>query len=313
MSNIFLFPNQDFERIVRFMELRHLRYFLAVAEDLNFTRAAAKLQMAQPPLSQQIVKLERELGTALFDRTSRTVRLTPAGSALAHEAQALLERAERSVEFVQQVGAGNRGVLRIGAVASAFSGILLDAIPEYRRRHPGVFIVPHDMEATPQIEALINHTIDIGFFRSTQSPNGVVTRTVEKEALVAALPTTHRAASDESVQPEKLAHEPFVLFARNNAPEAFDTIIAACTAAGFTPKITFEASNDHSLISLVATGFGVSIVPRSTSLLSLPGVTYRPLTTPTAQTPMSVGLPETGVSPQAKQMLAILKDRSERL
>lgn len=301
--------------IVCYMELRHLRYFLAVAEELNFTRAAKRLQIAQPPLSQQIIKLERELGVELFERTSRAVRLTPAGTALVTEAQDLLRRATESARTIQQVGHGSRGLLRIGAVPSAFSGILSDVVPEFRRCRPNVYVVPHDMETTDQIEALVNGSIDIGFFRASRTSSHVkiATSVVEQEPLFVALPIGHPALSIEDIDLKTLADERFVLFPRHDSPEAFDAIIAACSAAGFTPHIALEARNDHSLISIVAMGLGVSIVPRSTSMLSLPGVGFRPLSPPAMETPMSVAVPKSHVSPQAELMLDIVHERAMKI
>lgn len=290
------------------MELRHLRYFIAVAEELSFTRAAARLQIAQPPLSQQIAKLETEIGVRLLDRTSRSVRLTPAGLALLHEARRLLTRADEVQRIAQSGGTYSCGTLRIGCVASGFSGALLRLLPAFRTRHPGVLPLVYEMEAAPQCHALVRGDIDIGFARINHQIPDVEITPILDEPLMAALPAAHPLAEQQRVPLARLAGEAFVMFPRNAAPDAFDAITSACAAVGFSPDIALEATNDHALVSMVACGLGISIVPGSTSNMTLPGIVYRPLAEPVPKTVMAIALPAVDPTVQALQMLRLAQD-----
>jgi DNA-binding transcriptional LysR family regulator len=289
------------------VELRHLRYFVAVAEELNVTRAAVRLGIAQPPLSQQIGKLERELGVQLLERNARGVRLTTAGAALLAEARLLLARADEAIRIVRNVGHGESGAVRIGSVASGFSGVLLDLLPAFRAAFPAVLPLVYEMEAVPQLEALTHGTIDIAFLRVTDPYPGVTLWPLVAEPLVAAIPERHPLARADRVSLGELAAEPFVAFPRAAAPEAFDAITSACRAAGFTPDIVYEASNDHSLVALVATGLAVSLVPRSTSNLHMPGATYRAVEPAASAAVMSAALPASGAAEPALHLLALAR------
>jgi DNA-binding transcriptional LysR family regulator len=290
------------------MELRHLRYFVAVAEELSFTRAAHRLGMAQPPLSQQIARLERELGVPLLERTSRSVRLTRPGVALLDEARALLMRADETARIVGQVGQGERGVLRVASVASGFSGVLVEGLRSYRAAFPGVLPLVYEMEATPQLEALGHGTIDIAFLRTPGPHPGVDLWPLAEEDLVAVLPDNHPAVDgQEPLELRRLHDERFVMFPRSSAPDAFDTIIAACRIGGFTPDVVYEAPNDHTLVALVAAGLGVSLVPRSTSRLQIPGAVYREVTPTGLAATLAAALPSHDPTEPALQLLAVVQ------
>jgi DNA-binding transcriptional LysR family regulator len=292
------------------VELRHLKYFVAVAEELSFTRAAHRLGMAQPPLSQQVARLERELGVALLERTSRSVRLTRAGAALLAEARVLLTRSEEAVRIVGQVGHGESGAVRIGSVASAFSSVLLHALRAYREAYPAVLPLVYEMEATPQLEALIHRTIDIGFLRSPGPHLGVDIWPLPAESLVAVLPGEHPAvhrAGRRRLPLSELAGERFVMFPRASAPDAYDTIIQACRVGGFTPDVVYEATNDHTLVSLVAAGLGVSLVPRSTSSMRIKGAVYRRTEPDCPAARLGAALPAQGASEPAARLLEVVR------
>lgn len=199
------------------MELRHLRYFVAVAEELSLTRAAARLGIAQPPLSQQIAKLERELEVRLLERGPRGVRLTTAGAALLDEAHVVLARTGEATRIVRQVEHGRTGAVRIASVASGFSGVLLDLLPAFRAAYPGVLPLVYELEAVPQLEALSQGTIDIGFLRGSAPCPGVTLWPLRPEPLVAALPEGHELSRTEVVALPALAGEPFVLYPRRRA------------------------------------------------------------------------------------------------
>lgn len=292
------------------MELRHLRYFVAVAEELSFTRAAARLGIAQPPLSQQIGKLERELEVRLFERGPRGVRLTTAGAALLDEARMVLARTGEATRIVRQVEHGRTGAVRIGSVASGFSGVLLDLLPAFRASYPAVLPLVYEMEAVPQLEALSQGTIDIGFLRASARYPGVTLWPLRSEPLVAALHQDHELAGAERVPLAALAAEPFVLFPRAAAPEAFDTIVRACDRAGFTPDVVYEASNDHTLVALVASGLAVSLVPGSTSNLRIPGACYRPVEPAEPAATMSAAVPEARAARPALNLLELARSRA---
>ncbi|GAA5137830.1 LysR substrate-binding domain-containing protein [Pseudonocardia adelaidensis] len=292
------------------MELRHLRYFVAVAEELSFTRAAARLGIAQPPLSQQIGKLERELEVRLFERGPRGVRLTTAGTALLGEARMVLARTGEATRIVRQVEHGRTGAVRVGSVASGFSGVLLDLLPAFRAAYPAVLPLVYEMEAVPQLEALGQGRIDIGFLRSSAPHPGVSLWPLRAEPLVAALPEDHELARAERVPLAALAGEPFVLFPRADAPEAFDTIIGACDRAGFAPDVVYEASNDHTLVALVASGLAVSLVPGSTSNLRIPGARYRPVDPAEPAATMSAAIPATRAARPAVNLLELARSRA---
>jgi DNA-binding transcriptional LysR family regulator len=289
------------------MELRHLRYFVAVAEEHSFTRAASRLGIAQPPLSQQVAKLERELGVRLLERGARGVRITPAGAALLTEARLLLSRAEETIRIVRNVAHGKSGAIRIGSVASGFSGVLLELLPIFRAAYPAVLPLVYELEAVPQLEALTHDTLDIAFLRGTDPYPGVTLHPLFAEPLMAALPERHPLAALDRIPLAELATEQFVAFPRAAAPEAFDAITSACIAAAFTPDIVYEASNDHSLIALVATGLGVSLVPRSTSNLHMPGATFRPIQPTATAAVMSAALPAIRPTRPAAQLLEIAR------
>lgn len=291
------------------MELRHLRYFVAVAEELSFTQAARRLGMAQPPLSQQISRLERELGVLLLERHPR-VRLTPAGAIMLDEARTLLTRSQETTRIVSQVGSGHSGAVRIGCVASGLSGVLAVGLRAFRAACPEVLPLVHEMEAVPQLEALHHGTIDIGFLRSSGPHPGLDLWPLLGEPLVAVLPDTHPAAQQPrtvSVDLATLADQPFVLFPRAAAPEAFDAIAAACRTAGFAPDVVHEISNDHTLVSLIAAGLGVSLVPRSTTNLTMTGVVYRDITPVARAATLAAAIPTDRSPGPAHHLLDVLQ------
>jgi DNA-binding transcriptional LysR family regulator len=294
------------------MELRHLRYFVAVAEELSFTRAAARRAIAQPPLSQQIGKLERELEARLLERGPRGVRLTAAGTALLAEARMVLARTGEATRIVRQVEHGRAGAVRIGSVASGFSGVLLDLLPAFRAAYPAVLPLVYEMEAVPQLEALGQGTIDIGFLRGATPRPGVTVWPLRTEPLVAALPDDHPLAQADRVPLARLAGEPFVLFPRAAAPEAFDAIVGACNRAGFTPDVGYEAANDHTLVALVASGLAVSVVPACTGNLRIPGACYRTIDPAEPAATMSAVVPESGGTRPAANLLALARSRATR-
>jgi len=257
------------------MELRHLRYFIAVAEELHFGRAAERLHMAQPPLSHQIQKLEAELEVQLFHRTKRSVQLTDAGLVFLEEAHLTLTQAERAVVSARRANRGEIGRLVIGFVSSAMYDVLPDILRVYRERFPGVNLVLREMPTMQQVHALYNGRINTGFIRPPLNDQALRVETILREPLLAALPEHHFLSSQSQISLEALAKEPFVLFPRHLGPSFYDQIVSLCLKAGFSPNAVQEAVEMQTIVSLVAAGIGVALVPASLRNLQRVGVVYK--------------------------------------
>jgi DNA-binding transcriptional LysR family regulator len=262
------------------MELRHLRYFVAVAEEGHVTRAAERLGIQQPPLSQQIRALEAELDAQLFRRKPRGVELTPAGRAFYDEAKAILARTGEAVAAARRAARGEAGRIGLGFTSSAsFHPFVPRAIRAFREALPLVAFTLEESGTTELVEALRAEAIDAAFVRSPiGADSGLTVHPVLDEPMVAALPKGHRlAASSGPIELAALAAETFVLYRRPVGPGLHDAIIAACDRAGFSPTIGQQAPRMLSTLSLVAAGLGVTVVPASMSRLEAEGVTYRAL------------------------------------
>ena len=261
------------------MELRHLQYFVAVAEELHFGRAAQRLNMAQPPLSQQIRHLEEELGVQLFQRTRRHVELTDAGQAFLQEARLTLAQAEHAVKIARQAGRGEIGKLTIGFVGSATYEALPSIIRNFQERYPDVELILRELTTTQQVHALHDKRIHIGILRPPINDDTLVLETLIKEPIVLALPENHPLSRQSSLTVEALAHEHFILFPRHLGPGLYDQIIGLCQQAGFSPQVTQEAIQMQTILGLVATGLGIALIPASAQHLRCTGVIYRRLDT----------------------------------
>ncbi|KQP12207.1 LysR family transcriptional regulator [Pseudorhodoferax sp. Leaf267] len=259
------------------MELRHLRYFIAVAETGNLSRAAEKLFIAQPPLSVQIRQLEDEMGTPLFVRHPKGVRLTAAGEALMPQARALLDRAGHLKETLH--GDGTAGLLSLGYVPSASSTVLPDLVRLLRATHPGLRIELREMISSEQAEALVMGHLDAGIARTLARHPRLVAPAQMADPFCLAAPAQPDAARTP-IDLRKLAEQDFVGFTRHRGPAYFDQSIHLCAQAGFSPRIRYEASTVHGVLDLVAAGLGHALVPQSTVLLARPGVTFRRIRRP---------------------------------
>jgi len=258
------------------MELRHLQYFIAVAEELNFSRAAERLHMAQPPLSQQIRQLEEELGFQLFHRTKRQVQLTAAGQVFFREAKAILGQVEQAIQTGQQASRGETGRLVIGFVSSATYNILPSILQAFRQAIPAVTLELRELTTNQQLQLLASGQIDVGLVRpSVEQPN-LHSEILFEESLMAALPLAHPARKRGKISIKSLIDEPFILFPRSLAPGLYDPIISFCQQAGFSPQVVQEAIQMQTIVSLVAAEMGVSIVPMSLQHLQRSGVIYKP-------------------------------------
>jgi DNA-binding transcriptional LysR family regulator len=257
------------------VELRHLRYFVAVAETGNFGRAAAGLAISQPPLSRQIQALEGELGTRLFARTARGVRLTTAGAALLPEARRMLRHAEALATNARHLGRGDFGTVRVGFISTASYNVLPRVLPGFHRRRPGVRLQLQEATSDAQRVLLRDDEIDVGLVVPPLFEPGCRYVTLLSEPLMAALPA--RRSWPRRVPLAALAREPFILFPRKAGIGLYDLIVGFCRAAGFTPRIEQEAIQMPTIVSLVAAGMGVALVPASLHHMRRTGVVYRPL------------------------------------
>ncbi|QYJ14819.1 HTH-type transcriptional regulator BenM [Rubrobacter xylanophilus DSM 9941] len=260
------------------MELRHLRYFVAVAEEMSFNRAARRLRMAQPPLSTQIKQLERELGVRLFDRTSRGVRLTEAGELLLEEARRLFVQLDQTTRLIQRVGHGEVGRLALGFVPSATNEVLPPILREFTSRFPGVELFLREMRPDMVVQRLHEQQIDAGFLFLPLEDAALHVECISREPLVLALPESHPLASRRQVRLQEVSEEPFILPARYPMPGLYGQVTEACRAAGFEPKaVQKDVWLMQTIVGLVAGGIGVALVPASVRNLSRRGVVYRPV------------------------------------
>jgi DNA-binding transcriptional LysR family regulator len=261
------------------MELRQLRYFVAVAEELHFRRAAARLHMSQPPLSQQIRQLEAEMGCELLTRSRRRVALTPAGEAFLRDARSLLGELDGAVATARRIAAGQTGRLRINFVGSALLSTVPELVQRFRGAHPLVEIELHERSTVEQLRAIKNGTVDVGLIRPPLEPDPELSvEVLLRERTVSALPADHPLASMRRNPLRRLAAEPLVLFPRDQAPGFHDLLISSLAGTGVTPRVVQYAPEMMTIIGLVAAGIGVSLVPASVQRLALEGVAYRPVT-----------------------------------
>jgi DNA-binding transcriptional LysR family regulator len=258
------------------VDLRHLRYFVAVAEELSFTVAAKRLGMAQPPLSQQIRQLEEVVGSPLFERIPR-VKLTEAGVVFLEVARRTLSQLALGVDLAGRVGRGAAGKLTVGFASSVVFTGLPNAFSAFASRCPDVAFQLREMHSGAQLEALRAGTIDIGFSRESSTDPDLEVETIFRESFIAVLPERHPLAKLSSVAPRQLAREEFVLFPREIAPMLYDQIAAVCRAGDFSPQVKHQALEWHTVSGLVGAGLGVSIAPAGLSQLRWPGACYRPL------------------------------------
>ncbi|RZQ59497.1 LysR family transcriptional regulator [Amycolatopsis suaedae] len=263
------------------IDLRLLNQFVAVAEEGGFGRAAARLHMAQPPLSAAIRRLETELGGRLFDRTSKGARLTPAGQVFLTEARAVLARAARATDAGRSAAAGRAGTLRLAFVGSATFEVLPGMLTAFRAANPDVELVLTEATTAQQVRMLLDDDVDAGIgCPPLHDDGGLASVMLRRTPFVAALPDTHRLATAADIRLADLAGEPFVLFPRTLGPGLYDTVIAACRAAGFTPRVAQEAVQLQTIAALVAGGLGVALLPASARAVARTGAAYVDLVDP---------------------------------
>jgi len=290
------------------IELRHLRYFLAVAETLHFSKAAQILGIAQPPLSQQIKRLEQLLGHRLFDRTTRGVKLTLAGQLLAERARSTIEKVQDDLAQVRRLGRGEEGTLTVGFSGSVMFTDLPLAIESYRRRYPKVELRLRELSTAAQIAGLLTGTLDLAFLRDADPTEGIRIGTLLEERYVAVLPDAHRLARKRSLRVRDLQKEPFILFARRMGPLAFDRTIACCERNGFRPNIVQDAPQWPTLVRLVSAGLGVSLAPACVANVAIPGAVYREVHA-ACRTTVDLGIKAGSATTLANNFVRIARER----
>ncbi|TCO41593.1 DNA-binding transcriptional LysR family regulator [Kribbella antiqua] len=297
------------------MELRQLRSFVVVAEEMNVGRAAVRLHLTQPSLSRQIAALEHDLGVELFARVRRRFVLTAAGETFLADAKDLLRRSDEAVRTAQRTQRGELGTLRLRFVQSATFEVLPRLLGAFRQAYPEVVLDLESVTTIRQTEALRDGRIDVGLMRpatpegarTTAGPTaGLLTRVVSNDPLLAVLPARHRLVRRKRIRLEELAEDPFVFYTRSSGPAVHDTIVGYCRAAGFTPRIEQEAADVQTIVSLVAAGLGVSLLIGPTPPSNPDAVVYRELSDDLPPWQLSVAWSPDNRSPVLARFLDLL-------
>ena len=292
------------------LELRHLRYFIAVAEELHFGRAARKLGITQPPLSLQIQKLEAELGVQLFERTNRRVQLTPAGKTLLEEGRHVVADFNSATDAARRAARGETGSLTVAFAASVMFLSLPRIIRRFRTQFPNVRLELRELPTGPQIIALRNGELDIGFLREPARDAELTTETVMREGLLLALSKRHELASRKRLRLADVANEDFVLFPRDLAPGLYAHVLAVCAEAGVHPRIVQTSRELYTTVSLVEAGLGVTIIPASVRQMGWRGVRYYPIGSPSASTRIDAAWRSDNKSPILPAFLDIARSEA---
>lgn len=297
------------------MELRDLRCFVAVAEELHFGRAAARLHISPPPLTQRVKALEAELGALLFKRNKRSVAITAAGAALLVEARRMLAQADALVTTVHRAAQGESGHLRVGVMGSVIFSHGKSLQATMRAQLPDVRLIWHELSSVEQVQSIRDNRLDLGFVNTPIEHEGIMIRRALREPLVAALPATHPLAGRRSIPLRALRDEVFIHSTRRTSTGFYDRFIAACNAAGFSPIIDHQAGHMLTYISLVAIGAGVTVVPASMAKTGLDGVAFVRIEGNAPYTEISVAWHPDNASPvlaRALQLLDVLQSRAAR-
>ncbi len=296
------------------MELRHLRYFIAVAEELNFTRAAERLHIGQPPLSHAIQVLEADVGAQLFTRTKRWVRMTEAGALFLADARRILALSDQAADTARRAQRGEAGVLRVGFTFSTpLTPLFATVINRYRQQYPAVSLILHEMATLTQLDALDQRTLDTGFVRPPDGPlpSGVTLIALRRDPLVAVLPASSPLARHKSVTMAQLKDLPFVMYPHSAGTGIYPLVFRLCREAGFAPRIGQEAGEASTMIGLVAAGCGVSVLPSSFDRIRMDGVRYRPIADEGASTGLLLAHRSGDASPLVAAFAALAREAAE--
>ena len=287
------------------MELRHLRYFVAVAEECHFGRAAERLHIAQPPLSLQIKQLENELGVTLLNRSTRRVELTEAGTSYLHRARAILAAVAAAGDEAGRVAAGEIGRIAIGFTGSATYELLPTLARVLHTESPGIELdLKGEMLTPDQVDALHDRTLDLGFLRPPVDARDIEVRLLRREPLIAVLPEAHPLARSDTARLANLRDEPFITYPSHHRSVVYDAVLGACQRAGFSPAKVQEVAETSTLVAFVAAGLGVALVPASVRHLKITGATYRPLAGTTMEVALAVATRVGDSSPHVAKVLA---------
>ncbi len=267
------------------MEFRHLRYFLVLAEELHFGRAARRLGLSQPPLSLNIQQLEVSVGARLFTRSSKAVALTAAGLAFVPAARALLDQSTQAANLARDVGRGMAGSLTIGFAGTLLYSGLPAILARFQAAHPLLRVVLKEMSSSEQLIELTHDRLDVGFAHTSRVPPELSQILVASQAFVACLPRSHVLAHQRTLPLKQLNGEPFAVISRTVSPDYHDRILTTCARAGFVPEIRFELQHWLSVVALVSRGMGVALVPQALSLSAMPGALFIPLDDALARDP----------------------------
>lgn len=290
------------------MELRHLRYFIAVAEELNFTRAAERLHIGQPPLSQAIQALEADVGAQLFERTRRWVRMTEAGRLFLADARRILAMSEQAADTARRAQRGEAGELRIGFTFSTpLTPLFATVINRYRQQYPAVSLRLHEMATQPQLDALAQRTLDLGFVRPTDGapPSAITLTALREDRLMAVVPAALALSRKKAIAMGDLKDLPFVMYPPTAGTGIYPQIFRLCREAGFVPRIGQVAGEASTIIGLVAAGCGVSVLPSSFDRIRMDGVVYRPIADTSASTSLLLARRRDEQSPLADAFVAL--------
>jgi DNA-binding transcriptional LysR family regulator len=290
------------------MELRHLRSFVAVAEELHFRRAAERLHVSQPPLSKQIRALEAELGAPLLYRTRQEVRLTPEGTVFLDRARDILSRVRDAGEAVRLARGGAAGRLDIAYTAALEIRVIPRVVRLFRRRHPGVELRLHPQTSAEQCDNLRRNRIDAGFLIQPSNEAKLDVERIGSDPLLLVAPSDHPLGKCPGTPIAKLVGEPFVLLERSFAPRYHDLIISAARAAGVTLRIASEARNFHETLSLVAAGLGVSLLPSAARDIPWKGVSYCPVESKAPEVEMAVATRTGDPSGPTRNFLSVVRE-----
>lgn len=245
------------------LELRHLRYFLAVAKELNFRRASEQLYITQPGLSRQIKQMEESLGVQLFNRNNKKVTITPAGAFLVKEAEFVFNHLETTFSQLQLINEGKEGEIRLGFVNSAMQNLIPPVLKKMQGVFPNIHFSLKELSSSKQIKQLLANEIDVGFVRANIVPEGLTIKTIFKEKFAVVLPKTHPLNERTFRHVGQLAKESFIIFSSEDSPDYYDKIMSICENQGFTPQVSHRTVHDNTIFKLVESGLGVAIVPSS--------------------------------------------------
>jgi DNA-binding transcriptional LysR family regulator len=296
------------------VELRHLTYFVAVAEELNFGRAAERLYIAQPPLTRQIRQLEQELGVELFHRTTRRIELTKAGQVYLTEARRVLAQVEEAATLARLASRGEAGQLVVGFEGSSAYDIVPLTVKTFSKRFPRVSLIVREMTTGEQVKALHAARIGVGFVVPTLFDTGdLIVKTVLREPPIVALPQEHPQTQHLTVNLEDLKDETFIVCPRHQKCGLYDHIISVCRRRGFSPRLTQETDEVQSILGFVAAGLGVALLPASVRHLQRSGVVYRQLQPPIEELELAIAWRRENLSPTIPVFLEIVREIARQI